>query len=487
MSAAQGIIKIIESATEAQKANADLKKQVMLHAIQQKMELKNKEAEFQQNIGHMPQIQKANEQLQNPMGELTNPGAASLGQNGIATNQTPGMAGQQPPLQGQPAPAASLLNPGNPVMAPASPMTPGQQAMGAQPPQAPAPVPTGVQIESPTGTALPPPKGAIQIGSDGNPVFKQLEPADKNYAGIYSKWRSGTPLSMGEKKFVQEYLGMKDMANDPFGTLGIDTVNNSPEQIGEQLKAKNPGYYAQLEAIKDGKYKITGRGSNEMNRIATQVQTIWPGTDLQALQARYDVRKDFTSGTGVAKNITSLNTLLSHLDKASRSAEALDNGWFRQGNKLNNILKTQTGDSRVRVLDTDINAITGEAASTFKGLATDSEIKNFKSSLENADSKQVVQDVLNEFIALVGGRTQPLLEKWQAAFGEDSSFPVVGKHGEAVLNRHGFQWDPKTGEISKVGQNQGAQGGMVTMTSPSGKIYQFSAEHAEEARKNGWK
>lgn len=477
MSAANGIIKIIEAATEAKKAQSDLQKELMLAKIKQKMDLQQKEAEFQQNMSHAPQIQAANDKMNNPMGELVNPGAASLGQNGIATNNTAAQSGSVPELPGQ-TPAQSLINPSQmpqgqpsvlqPSQAPDMPQSqPQQPAMPQQ-----AQIPQGVQIESPTGTPLPPPKGAIQIGQDGKPVFKQLEMADKTYVGIYNKWRSGASLSQGEKQFVQEYLGMKDMAKDPFGTLNIDTVNNSPEQIGAELKAKNPGYYAQLESIKDGKYKITGRGSNEMNRISTQVQTIWPGTDLQALQSRYDTRKDFTSGK-TANNITAINTALKHLDSLARNAEVLDNGSFRQGNRLGNILKTQIGDSRVRVLGSDINAVTGELASTFKQTgATDTEIKNFQQSLDAADSKQVIKDVTDEFISLIGGRTQPLLERWQNSFGQDSSFPVVGRSGEAILTKHGFQWNPKTGDIVKNGsssagsQSQGGYQEGQTATNP---------------------
>ncbi len=285
------------------------------------------------------------------------------------------------------------------------------------------------------------------------PKYNDLQPKDMWYAGVYNKWKSGQKLSDRENKSIQEYFGMKPGDVSPLE--GIDTINLSPDQIGQELKAKNPGHYSFLESIKDGRYKVTGRSSKEMNKVVEQVQTIWPGTDIQALQARYDTRKDFTTGK-TANNITALNTALSHLDKLATNADTLDNGNFRFGNKLANILKTQTGDSRVRVLNSDIHAVTGELANTFKQTgATDQEIKNFQNSLDSADSKDVIHNVVNEFIGLIGGRTQPLLERWQSVYGPESSFPVVGNHGQAVLQKHGFSWDPATGNISQAGNEQG--------------------------------
>lgn len=366
--------------------------------------------------------------------------AKSTGVNlGIFNSQEEAQAaiGGQGGSSGQPSPDAAPMAPAGQMAAQPAPVSDQFQNLGF--------TPIGI--------------GQLAMARKGQPEAK-----DFSYIKALNKIKAGN-ASSGEIQLVKDFNGYK---GETSSLEGIDTVNLSPEQIGEELKMKNPGHYNFLESVKDGKYKITGRSSKEMNKVVEQIQTIWPGTDLQALQARYDVRKDFTSGK-TANNITALNTALSHLDKLSRNADVLDNGAFRFGNKLGNVLKTQTGDSRVRVLNSDIHAVTGELANTFKQSgATDQEIHNFQSALDAADSKEVIKNVVDEFIGLIGGRTQPLLERYQNAFGPDASFPVVGRSGQAVLQKHGFEWNPQTGDILKAGdQQQGGQNNGVPDYDPA--------------------
>jgi len=454
-SASKGIIRIIESATEAKKAQFDLQKEVMLHQIQQKMDLQNQEKEFQQNMGHIPQVQAANEQLNNPMGGLMNPGNG-LNEVGKADAGTSAQVGSTPPLPGQPTPAMSMINPAqqpqNDAQSQMSMMPQGQpqQPQQVQPQYAPM-IPQGVQIDSPTGSPLPPPKSPITIGSDGRPVYKQLELTDKTYAEVYKKWRSGVPLSMGEKNFVQEHLGMKGMANDLFGSLGIDTVNQSPEQIGAELKVKNPGQYATLEALKDGKINIAGRQSKEMNKMIQDVQTIWPGTDTTVVKSRMDLRKDFTAGK-TASTVDALNTALLHGDNVATLLQKVNNRGLLVQNKLGNLIKQQTNDPDLLALKDAMEKYNRESAKAIAGSGQVyvDELKNQDNQLNDAQSIDGAISVIKNRMKLFGGRTTPLAERWQRTFGEDSPAPVLGPNAQKILNKYGYQYDKSSGDIAEA-------------------------------------
>lgn len=461
---ADGIIKIINAKAAADKSQTDLQKELLLDKINRQRNRQDKQQEQQDQINNWGKMfdPAAGSQTPAPQGNpITN-------NSGIANSATPNTIGDNPnspvsPIGGaMPVGGYTAQNPPPMSMADGSNQAQIQQEMAAQQQQSQAPVQAQPQpMQSQLAQSQPQVSsqytdlGFTPIGLGQLGIARKGKPEPKDYAYIQAlnKIKQGN-ASDGEIELVKDFNGVK---GDTSPLQGIDTINLSPDQIGEALKAKNPGHYNFLESVKNGQYKISGRSSKEMNKVVEQIQTIWPGTDLQALQARYDVRKDFTSGK-TSNNITALNTALSHLDKLSTNADQLDNGSFRFGNKLGNILKTETGDSRVRVLKSDIHAVTGELSSTFKQSgATDAEIKNFESTLDSADSKEVVKDVVNEFIGLIGGRTQPLLEKYQNAFGQDATFPVVGKAGQSVLQKHGYSWNPQTGEVVQENKNTAQQ------------------------------
>lgn len=478
--AATNLTKIFDAAAEAQKAQIDLKKSIMTHQIQQKMDLQQKENEFQQNMGHIPQIQNANNDLANPpvnpMAGVLNP-ASGQADSGTST------AVRQPPM-------ASLMNPAQPPMSIANPENIGSTPVNPQPPvnvpisapaqSQPQPIPEGVQIPSPLGNnqPLPPPRGNISIGADGRPVYNQLEPKDKWYAGVYNKWRSGQQLSLGENKAIQEYFGLKDMAGDVFSTLGIDTVNQSPDQIGQELLQKNPAKYHALEAIKDGKVNISGRTSKEMKSDIDNIQTIWPGTDTTVVNSRMKVRNDYTSGP-TSKVVDALNTSLLHGDTASDLIKKVNNRGLLVGNTIGNILKTQTNDPDLLALKDTIEKYNRESAKAIAGSGQvySDELKNNNESLSAAQSVDGALSVIRNRMKLFSGRTTPLAERWQRTFGDDSPSPVLGPHAQKLLQKNGFQYDPKTGEINDGGNQSESGGNAPTIFNPkTGKTMTLSAD-----------
>ncbi len=459
--ASKNIINIINAAAEAHKAQTDLQKQVLLKQVGDKMDLAQKQSEFQQQMANIPQIQDAN----NKLNGIDNPTAQTgdgRGMGGVANSGTPTAQGGSP--------MAQLVNPGatppmsmvNPAQQPANDAS--SQGFGVtapQPtpqvqPQQPPPIPAGVSIPSPIGQPLPPPRGNITIGDDGRPVYKQLEPKDKWYAGVYAKWRSGQQLSLGENKAIQDYFGLKEMSGNAFDTLGIDTVNQSPNDIGQELLAKNPGKYHSLEAIKDGRVNITGRTSKDMKSDMDAVQTIWPGTDLTVVKSRIDVRKDFTSGP-TSKIVDALNTSLLHGDTAADLIKKVNNRGLLIGNTIGNILRTQTNDPDLLALKDTIEKYNRESAKAIAGSGQVyvDELKSNNDSLNAAQSVDGALSVINNRTKLFSGRTTPLAERWARTFGEDSPAPVLGPHAQKLLMKNGFQYDPKSGEISQGGGNAG--------------------------------
>ncbi len=344
----------------------------------------------------------------------------------------------------------------NPALAGINPLTYGngqpQPPIGAvQPTEQPQQNEQQVQTQQPVST--PESKGYITpqeaFISEGRKPSKELF----EYTKAYVRAKQGKSLAT-DTQILDKYNGIKtDETGNTFA--GIDTVNQSPEQIGEQLKSQNPGHYAFLESIKDGKYKVSGRSSKEMNKVVEQVQTIWPGTDLQALQARYDVRKDFTSGP-TSKNIDSLNTAINHAGVALPQIEALGNSGLKIGNKFGNFLKEQAGDPRVSVLNSTLSLLNRETNKAIaSGVVTNEDKQTFENNLSSAQNAEVAKEVVKNYIHLLAGRTQPLLEKWKTVYGQDSNFDVIRNSAQKVLSKNGFQYDPNTGDIVDGGNSGG--------------------------------
>lgn len=288
--------------------------------------------------------------------------------------------------------------------------------------------------------------GQLAVSRKGQP-----EPKDFAYIQALNKVKAGN-ASDGEIQLVKDFNGYKSDTNL---FPGIDDVNLSPDEIGQALKIRNPSEYHYLESLKDGKVNLGGKTSKDMQKEIKKVEAIWPGTDTTVVQSRVKVRNDYTSGP-TSKIIDALNTSLLHGDTAAELIKKVNNRGLLIGNKIGNILKTQTNDPDLLALKDTLQKYNRESEKAIAGSGQVyvDELKHSNDALNAAQSVDGALSVIRNRNNLFSGRTIPLAERWKRSFGEDTPAPVLGPHAQKLLIKNGFQYDPQTGEI-----NQGNQGG----------------------------
>ena len=279
--------------------------------------------------------------------------------------------------------------------------------------------------------------------------------------------------------FIMEQTGGKSkLIKMPTAATGmsissiIPNYANMPiDEVKTTLKQKDPAYYNYLEKVGKADYPIRGAFGRTYNQVTQDVGYLFPDYDPTLYPAKEKLREDFTTGFS-SKTLVSLNTALHHADVAYNQIKVLDNGQFKRLNSLGNILKQESGDPRVDVLNTTLSFLNRETPKAIAaGIVTNEDKEAFNRNLNSAQSKEVATSVIDDYINLLGGRTQPKFEQWQQAFGDFKKFPVMGKSALKILEKHGFSYDVSTGELS---QNSTAEISNISKTKAqrANEIYQ---------------
>jgi len=156
---------------------------------------------------------------------------------------------------------------------------------------------------------------------------------------------------------------------------------------------------------------------------------------------RLQTRKSFTSGAD-AKNITSINTLVGHLDSLRAAANELHNGKFPILNKLANSYVTNTGGGSVGKFDATAKAVESELAAVFKGTGapTDQEVKEWRKNFDAAQSPEQMQTVIKQAVELMGSRLSALQTKYEQSMGkmgDGKNIEVLNARSRDILSKMG--------------------------------------------------
>ncbi len=167
-----------------------------------------------------------------------------------------------------------------------------------------------------------------------------------------------------------------------------------------------------------------------------------PTFNASQYQTRAAVRRSFTSGPD-ARNVTSINTLVGHLNSLDKSAKALDNsGWSQTYNTVANALETEFGDPRTTKFGEDLDAVSSEMAAVFKGMgATDQEIKAWRGRINSSQSPEQLKAAIDEAYELMGSRLQALRTKYDQGMGQFGQLRILSPKSRQLLsNRFGADY-----------------------------------------------
>jgi hypothetical protein len=197
------------------------------------------------------------------------------------------------------------------------------------------------------------------------------------YTGQISDGKGGlktVTVQVGQHGFVDpdtgdKITGVQNLskvgAPSPFGS----TMGNPDLKGDEFLKSLPAPEATQVKALAEGREPFpSGFSMARLQPLIQAVSQYDPNFDAVNYMSRYRTRQAFTSGQE-SRNITSLNTVIGHLDNLKQLGEALNNNDIPLANKVLNHIATAFGSSKVTNFDTAKNAVADELERTFRGTA----------------------------------------------------------------------------------------------------------------------
>lgn len=186
------------------------------------------------------------------------------------------------------------------------------------------------------------------------------------------------------------------------------------------LKTLDPSLAAQVKALSEGRLPIpTGAAlrSPQVQKLFAAAAQYDPDLDYANAKTRAATRKEFTSGSA-AKNITSFNTVLHHIDTLQHAANDLNNGSLPAWNWIANKTESATGDPRLAKFNAAKQAVIDELERSFRGTSgTLAGIKGWEESLNSSQSPEQIKGVLGQMANLLSGRIESLGEQYKNGMG----------------------------------------------------------------------
>lgn len=162
--------------------------------------------------------------------------------------------------------------------------------------------------------------------------------------------------------------------------------------------------------------------------------------NAQEYQSRQSARTLFKSGTA-ARNITSANTVIGHLDALNDAVDRLNNRSFTPWNKVANAAEGVMGDPAITKFNNIRDAAVTELAALFKGTGaapTSEEINHWRANFDSSLSpQQLKENIKTAAVDLLGSRLSALQEMWDKGVKTNRDIPFLTPKSTAVLKKLG--------------------------------------------------
>ena len=229
-------------------------------------------------------------------------------------------------------------------------------------------------------------------------------------------------------KLTESKTGTQGMVANPNPGLTGEAAmaNYTPEiqKLAKKMVAAEIPYPSSF-ALRDPQWKA-------VVQAATDLDPTWNASQHKI---REQTRKSFTSGLD-AKNITSINTLVGHLDSLNESAKGLDNKSIQAYNTVGNWVSAATGNPKVAKFNMDLGAVESELAAVFKQTgATDQEIKAWSGRINASQSPEQLKSVIHEAVELMGSRLSALKSKYDAGMGPFGQLQILSPKSRQTLEK----------------------------------------------------
>ena len=161
-------------------------------------------------------------------------------------------------------------------------------------------------------------------------------------------------------------------------------------------------------------------------------QTMWSG--------RVATRKDFSAGQS-AKNVTSINTVIGHMDSLDKAATALGNSDIPTYNKAVQAIAPQIGQAeyagKLRTFQQAKEAVSNELMRVFRGTgASTGDTSKWAEQINAADSPTALKAVIKSGVDLLDSRIEALDAQYKRGMGTKANvMDLVNPKSKATLER----------------------------------------------------
>lgn len=303
------------------------------------------------------------------------------------------------------------------------------------------------------------------------------DPSDptKQIPGMYRLPSSGSETP-------QFMPGVTATTKPEAGMLGATAAGTTSDIHGDDyLKTlPNPTMASQVKALAEGRMQFPSGfalKSPYWQQMLTAVSQFDPSFDAINYNTRASTRRDFASGPS-AKNVTSLNTVMGHIEALKNAGEALQNGQIPLVNSAVNMIKNATGNPEVNNFQTAADAVADELERAFRGSAgAVTGIRNWRERLNPSASPAQQQGAWKEMAALLDSRIEALGDQYSRGMGRTTDgLTLLSPHAQAAYQAISGR-APEVPTYSQTGKREiGTTGATApTPATPAAPSWRYSA------------
>lgn len=179
----------------------------------------------------------------------------------------------------------------------------------------------------------------------------------------------------------------------------------------DYLKTLDPGMAAKVRAVAEGRIAPPNPNSRspQSQALLNHLYRYDPDSDTTVWKSRNETRAAFSKGVE-GRAVTSLNTLMGHLEDLRQTADALSKRGWKAGNRVENAVRDQLGGTALADYRVARTAVADELARVFQGAGTvaESEKERWLEALDHASTPEQFRAIMNRLSSLVKSRMSAL-------------------------------------------------------------------------------
>lgn len=270
----------------------------------------------------------------------------------------------------------------------------------------------------------------------------------------------------------------------------------------DYLKSLNdPGRANMIRAYVEGRAIPVGNArSPQVQSVKQQAAIAFPNFDETLFKSRNETRKDFASGTS-AKNITSLGTVMGHLNDLVDTSQHLAQHDLTPLNTVQNYVTDKIGQPQYKDFNLTKQAVADEMAKVFRGSGmSEAETERWLQTFDSSSSPDQFKGVIGRGLKLLDSRMTELANQYNRGMqitagglakhtleavddeGRRIALPV-SEQGLRAQDLLSAEAKAKVGNIKKwlYPASQAGAGAQVAATAPAG-----GAPPAAASAADGW-